>query len=100
MENELPLPKDTTGLVIYGSENCKFCDKAKNKITTYGKDYIYHDVNNFGGITKCLDDLSHLTNNQRTIPVIFDDGNFIGGYKELEQHIEKTFIIEPMYDDF
>ena len=73
---------------IYGTDNCVFCDKAKNLLQLYEKEYTYIDVTESEDVTaaffKKFPDV-------RTVPQIsLSDGHYIGGYKELERLLNHT----------
>lgn len=87
MDN-LPKPDITETYTIYGSETCPFCVKAKELLNEKEIKYIYHDVKTYGTLKEALDYLANLTNNQRTIPVIFKKDKFIGGYDDLKKIID------------
>lgn len=71
--------------IIYGSDSCKFCTSAKELLDRHNIDYVYHDITE--NKTEVLDDLSKSTGNQRTMPVIFNEKVFVGGYTDLENLI-------------
>lgn len=78
---KVPLPSDSKW-TIYGSTSCSFCKKALRFFRVYNIPYVYYDVNKFGcAATK--EQLKHLTNNHKTIPIIFKGTKFIGGYSDL-----------------
>ena len=74
---------------IYGTDDCVYCNKAKALLSVYDKPYVYIDVAEDEDITaaffKKFPDV-------RTVPQITSsDGQWIGGYSELEKwlnHIE------------
>ena len=74
---------------IYGTDNCTFCDKAKQLLQKHEKEYTYINVTETEDMTaaffKKFPDV-------RTVPqVTLDDEFHIGGYQELEKwlnHIE------------
>ena len=73
---------------IYGTDNCVFCDKAKNLLQMYEKEYTYIDVTETEDMTaaffKKFPDV-------RTVPqVTLDDEFHIGGYQELEKWLNHT----------
>ena len=66
---------------IYGTDSCVFCDKAKNLLEMYNKEYTYIDVTETEDMTaaffKKFPDV-------KTVPqVSLSDGHWIGGYQEL-----------------
>ena len=66
--------------VIYTSENCIWCDKAKALLDANKIPYIEHDI------IQSIDSkrtLKSLAPNTKTLPQIFYDSYHIGGYDEL-----------------
>ena len=73
---------------IYGTDNCVFCDRAKELLQMYNKEYTYIDVTETEDMTaaffKKFPDV-------RTVPqVTLDDEFHIGGYQELEKWLNHT----------
>ena len=73
---------------IYGTDNCVFCDRAKELLKMYEKEYTYIDVTETEDMTaaffKKFPDV-------RTVPQIaLSDGHYIGGYKELKKWLNHT----------
>jgi len=73
---------------IYGTNDCIFCDKAKQLLQMYEKEYTYIDVTETEDMTaaffKKFPDV-------RTVPQIaLSDGHYIGGYKELKRWLNHT----------
>ena len=73
---------------IYGTDNCVFCDRAKNLLQKYEKEYTYINVTETEDMTaaffKKFPDV-------RTVPqVTLDDEFHIGGYQELEKWLNHT----------
>ena len=64
---------------IYGKDTCKYCDAAKLLLHTLDKKFIYLDV---GANPKWRDP------EWKTVPQIFHDGVYIGGYSALERYLE------------
>ena len=78
---------------IYGTDNCVFCDKAKELSETYNKEYTYIDVTETEDITAAF---FKKFPNVRTVPQIEYDGKdrgypvHIGGYKELKKWLNHS----------
>jgi len=73
---------------IYGTDNCVFCNKAKQLLEMYQKEYSYIDVTETEDITaaffKKFPDV-------KTVPQVTLDNEFhIGGYQELEKWLNHT----------
>ena len=73
---------------IYGTDSCVFCNKAKELLETYIKEYTYIDVTETEDTTaaffKKFPDV-------RTVPQLaLSDGHHIGGYKELKKWLNHS----------
>ena len=73
---------------VYGTDNCVFCDRAKELLQTYNKEYTYIDVTETEDITaaffKKFPDV-------RTVPQLaLSDGFHIGGYTELKKWLNHS----------
>lgn len=72
-------------IIIYGKPGCVFCTKAKEFLSYRFIPYTYIDI------TEDLSDWDKAAINRviatgyRTMPMIFIDGEFIGGYSDLEK---------------
>ena len=64
---------------IYGKQDCTYCEAAKLLLHTYNERFIYLDV---GANPKWRDP------EWKTVPQIFHDGKYIGGYSALERYLE------------
>lgn len=78
-------------ITIFGKEACPFCTKAKElseelKSKNSGIEYVYIDIHK-EGITKA--DLQKTIGHEvSTVPQIFIDKEYIGGYREFANRIE------------
>ena len=78
-------------VTIYGREKCSWCSKAKNLVdklfqsqTIDSYEYIDYQKQNMSA-----KDLSEIAGTQvKTVPIILLDGNYIGGYTELEENFK------------
>lgn len=80
--------------IIYGKEMCDWCDKAKELCHQYGLNYEYRAVDDrFDGEAN-LADLREKASAEsitiKTVPAIWHNGKFIGGFDELGTYIENT----------
>ncbi|MSP53312.1 MAG: glutaredoxin 3 [Gammaproteobacteria bacterium] len=67
----------TAEVVIYGKNNCPYCDHAKNFLTEQNIPFTYYNTSEDTGK---LEEMRNKTNG-RTFPQIFIDGkNIEGGY--------------------
>ena len=71
---------------IYTTNTCGYCNAAKTLLEEHGLDYTEVDLSQ--DHTAKLE-LMNKTG-QRTVPQIFIDDKFIGGYTELKDLLKKT----------
>jgi glutaredoxin len=71
---------------IYGKTNCPWCDRAKSLVSRYGFQYEYFDI----GRKQYYDELKESVPDLKTVPQIFWNERYIGGYNELANEIENT----------
>lgn len=79
-------------VVLFGRDNCKYCDLACNLIWKLdGMGYVsYFEKIEFDGHDKYF--LEKLIGKKiDTVPQIFINGNYIGGYKELKEWVGCEF---------
>ena len=67
--------------VIWSQLNCKYCTMAKQKLLSSGYTYTEKVIGHGGSYTK--KDLLDMVPNARSVPQIFIDGKYIGGYEDL-----------------
>lgn len=78
MSSRLPKPK-RHGITAYGRRGCSYSENAANMTGV-----TYHQLNDyFKSPQEFFPLVKHLIGNHRTFPIVFVDGNFIGGYTEL-----------------
>ena len=83
-------------ILIYGRSNCSYCTRAielakilKNKIHDCNFNYINIEKHGFS-----LEDLSKkIKKNIKTIPQIFINDNYIGGYEDFSIYVKKNKLI-------
>ena len=69
--------------VILGRESCPWCDKAKELVTSKDHTFHYFDVMEADSIREFL-----IQNGMDTVPQVYKDGEYIGGYSDLENYLE------------
>ena len=67
--------------VIWSKDNCQYCIKAKTLLDLKGVQYEERKIG--AGWTK--EQLLEAVPNARTVPQIFLDGAYVGGFIELEK---------------
>lgn len=75
-----------TGNHIFGKENCQFCQKAKELLSRNTINYNYHDViKQPAALYEMLARVKPIIGEKTpvTVPQIWLDGNYIGGYDNL-----------------
>ena len=78
---------DSNGYVIFGKDNCKYCSLAKQLLLHYKVsklDIIYikvNDTNERKALYNYINEKLEL--HVKTVPQIFYNGNYIGGYDSL-----------------
>jgi glutaredoxin len=68
---------------VFGRQDCPWCDKATDLLEQKGQGYSYYGIESDPWVRPILKKAGYTT-----VPVIFDNnGNEIGGYAELEKHL-------------
>ncbi len=72
-------------ITIYGTDNCVYCDRAKQLCISAGVEYRSLDIT-----TVDKDWLKHKMGFMpRTVPQIFFDKDYVGGFTELKMFFQK-----------
>jgi glutaredoxin len=79
---------DSINFVVYGRDNCRWCQETKKLLKEYGFKYTFvHEDHNNKKVLKLI------TNDYQYVPTIFISGIFLeGGYTELEKIIDKLAV--------
>lgn len=91
----------TEGITVVGAENCPYCVKAKNVLKTSGMKFIYIDLDSYGNRKEYVAQMRAtglIPESAKTIPMIFVDGKYIGGYIELNKYLDQVGV--GLIDDF
>ena len=75
-----------TTAIVWSKLNCPFCDQAKGLLKMKGIEFEERNVSK--DWTK--EQLLEAVPTARTLPQIFLDDNYIGGFTELKKHFEKV----------
>lgn len=86
----IPMPKKNMGWVVYGKKNCSFCVNACSWFELNQISYRYYDIDKFIS-EKRIQNINEVyeylgkkrIKNHKTVPLIFYNGVFIGGYTDL-----------------
>lgn len=86
--------------VVYGKENCPFCDRAKRLLESKNLDYEYMQL----GVDYTREELLELAPHARSVPQIWrlqtareEVTTYIGGFNELEKSFKNE--IEAILDE-
>jgi glutaredoxin len=72
--------------VIFGRKNCPYCQKA---ILLLGKiQFYFSEINTTSPSQMAEMYIRGVPTNHTTVPIIFNDGEFVGGLKELEEQMD------------
>ncbi len=75
------------GFIVIGRESCSFCRAAIDLLKLKKKSYEFHDINS---INKKGELWSKKPKSHTTVPIIFYEGIFIGGFTELSQMLHRV----------
>jgi len=71
-------------LTIYSKNHCPFCDQAKALLTQRG--IVFEEKKVGEGYSR--EDLLEAVPSARTVPQIFLDEEYVGGFTELKQRLQ------------
>jgi len=71
---------------VYGKPDCGYCIKAKNILKEHEIPFKYYTVGQDIDVGSVLERFP----GARTVPIIVVNGNWIGGYDDLKEHLEDT----------
>ena len=66
---------------IIGTDDCIYCDKAKTFLEIMGKDYQFYNLKDYPFLLTLMNGFG-----MTTVPQVFKDKNYIGGYDSLKQY--------------
>lgn len=73
-------------ITIYGTSTCSYCKKAVELAKQYKLEYEYKNINS----KEYLDEIRAMLPNIKTVPQIYWNGKYVGGYNDLALEIENT----------
>ena len=77
-------------IIIYSSNNCGYCELAKNLLDSLS--YQYQEIN-IQELPNKRDEMLRKSNGRRTVPQIFISDVHVGGYDELNRlHLKGELI--------
>lgn len=78
------LPPEVTNYTVYGEDYCGFTSAARNLLKATNKDFKYRT---FGNRQTRNSFAQKYAFNHGTIPMVFYNGQFIGGFEQLKNHL-------------
>ena len=72
--------------ILWSKYHCPYCDQAKALLTQKGYEIEERKIGD--GYTK--EELLEAVPTARTVPQIFSDEVYVGGFNELKQHLSKA----------
>lgn len=85
---------DDNRTIIYGKSNCPWCVKAIEELQLRGVDFDYIDLEE---IKKTAAEVTG-RKDVRTVPQIYIEGRYIGGYEDLMLQLETDIDLGPIDD--
>lgn len=72
--------------IVWSKENCPYCVQAKQLLDSKG---ISYEERNISGDSWTKEQLLEAVPTARTLPQIFLDGEYVGGFTELRNKLNK-----------
>jgi glutaredoxin len=73
-----------TKAIVWSKENCPYCQQAKALLESKGIEFEERNVSTDWTKEQLLESVP----TARTLPQIFLDDNYIGGFTELRKHLQ------------
>ena len=83
------------GFTVYSKSGCLYCVKVKALLKEKNVVFTLVDCDDYILKNKAffLQFIKEKANKEyKTFPMVFENGNFIGGYSETQQYLEKQFL--------
>ena len=95
MTHRFPYPRSNMHIVVYGIEGCPFCVETQKLLDENNLKYTYYNIDTLIN-QKVIRDSSEFREKLHSrigsyafVPIIFVDGKFIGGLRELKRDLRK-----------
>ncbi len=82
---ELAAGKTRTQAIVYGTQTCPYCTKAKSELSLRGMNFDFVDLDELG---KTAADVTGRP--VRTVPQIYIEGQYVGGYQEMMEYFNRS----------
>tara|TARA_X000000950_G_scaffold133140_1_gene165970 strand:- start:142 stop:411 length:270 start_codon:yes stop_codon:yes gene_type:complete len=77
-------------VTIYSKQNCTYCSKAKVMLDNLGIEYTEKKLEEFKTVDDMLEDIGKKV---KTMPQIKIDGELVGGYHQLIEHLDDKGLV-------
>tara|TARA_Y200000002_G_scaffold147088_1_gene121552 strand:- start:338 stop:607 length:270 start_codon:yes stop_codon:yes gene_type:complete len=77
-------------VIIYSKQKCTYCSKAKVMLDNLGIEYIEKKFEDFKSVDDMLEDIGKKV---KTMPQIKIDGELVGGYHQLIEHLDDKGLV-------
>ena len=77
-------------VTIYSKQNCTYCSKAKVMLDNLGIEYTEKKLEDFKTVDDMLEDIGKKV---KTMPQIKIDGELVGGYHQLIEHLHNKSLV-------
>ena len=84
--------QDDNRTIIYGKKDCPFCAMAKEELKLRGMTYDYIDLQEIGKTAREVTGRRDV----KTVPQIYIEGEYVGGYDELMVYLDAQSDIEAV----
>lgn len=72
--------------IIWTKKDCPFCVKAKKLLD---ENYYQYDIREIDGEFFCKQDMLNMVPSAKTVPQIFIDSEYVGGYTDLVEWLQE-----------
>jgi len=77
-------------VTIYSKQKCTYCSKAKVMLDNLGIEYTEKKFEDFKSVDDMLEDIGKKV---KTMPQIKIDGELVGGYHQLIEHLDDKGLV-------
>ncbi len=77
-------------VIVYSKQKCTYCSKAKIMLDNLGIEYTEKKFEDFKSVDDMLEDIGKKV---KTMPQIKIDGELVGGYHQLVEHLDDKGLV-------
>ena len=77
-------------VIVYSKQKCTYCSKAKVMLDNLGIEYTEKKFEDFKSVDDMLEDIGKKV---KTMPQIKIDGELVGGYHQLIEHLDDKGLV-------